>query len=96
MQKISLSLGLGLLAIWGIHNFDVNSDCFQITEAADPLNGAVLIDKCKGRTWALVNDESEGTDYDEDGNVTVTKFKTLVWTRIYRSDGTISLGDVKE
>ncbi|MBI1302050.1 MAG: hypothetical protein GC137_10435 [Alphaproteobacteria bacterium] len=95
-SQISLSLALAALVVWGIHNYDVNSSCFEIAEVGLPLNSSVMIDKCKGKTWALVNDVREVYSYDEEGYETSKKIKTLVWTRIHREDGTLSYGDIEE
>lgn len=98
MKKSQLSLSVASVALvgWGIHNYDVNSSCFEIVEVGPPLNSSVMIDKCKGRTWTLVNDVKKSYGYDEEGNATSQKFKTLVWTRIHRSHSTLSYGDIEE
>ncbi len=98
MQKpqISLSLVLIVLILWGIHNYDVNTSCYEIAEVGAPLNSSVMLDKCKGRTWALVNAEAEAYEYDEQGEETLKKFKTLEWTRIVRGDGRLSFGNIEE
>lgn len=95
-SQILLSLVLIALIVWGIHNYDVNSNCYEITQVGAPLSGTIMLDKCKGRTWTLVHDEREVYNYDEEGNETSKKIKTLVWTTILRSDGTLSYGDIKE
>lgn len=99
MQKSHVLSGFTIvaLAIWGIHNFDVNSPCYEIVEKVDLRIGSVLLDKCKGRTWTLVSDEQEYYEYDEAGNETEVSFETLVWTRIGRdNDGMLSFRDTEE
>ena len=96
-SQISLSVALFALIVWAIHNFDVNSSCYDILEVGKPLHGPILLDKCKGRTWTLVHDEDVTYEYDELGNViNSSKFRTLSWARVRRSGGHLSFGDIEE
>jgi hypothetical protein len=61
------------------------------------IHGDVLLDKCKGRTWALV--QNEATHGEIMGYVTEEEeeeVKTLVWARIHKGGGMLSFGDSKK
>lgn len=96
MKKSHMFFGLALLTLgyWATHNYDVNSSCYDILEIGKPLHGPILLDKCKGRTWTLVEDETTINQLgyvSDDGED--KKIKTLIWTSVPRGGGVVTLGD---
>ncbi len=96
MKKSHVFFGLATLALgnWGLHLYDVNSACYEIVQVAKPLNGEVLLDKCKGRTWTMVEDKTTlnklGYVTEEGGDEEVN---TVVWTRVPKGGGIVTLSD---
>ena len=96
MKKSHIFFGLAFLSLgyWGSHLYDVNSACYEIVQVGKPLHGEVLLDKCKGRTWTMVQDE---ITLSQLGYVPDTgedeKINTVVWTRVPRGGGVISLNN---
>lgn len=93
MTKPHIFFGLAILAVavYGIDKFSSNTACYEIVQVERYLNGSVLLDKCKGRTWTLV--QHEGTPAEILGYVAEEpedKVKTLVWTRVHRGEGMLS------
>ncbi len=98
MKKSHVYFGLAFLMLgyWATHNYDVNASCYDILEVGKPLHGPVLLDKCKGRTWTLVQDETTLTQLGyapDDGED--EKIKTVVWTSVPRGGGVVTF-DRKE
>ena len=60
MKKTHIFIGLAILgvAVHFIETYDANAPCFEIVEAGKPLHGDILLDKCKGRTWTMVQDDT--------------------------------------
>lgn len=95
MKKSHVFFGLALLCLgnWGLHLYDANSACYEIVQVEQPLHSEILLDKCKGRTWTLVKDKTTLTqlgyvpDNGEDEEI-----DTVVWTRVHKSGGVVTLG----
>ena len=88
MQKVqtTFSLAVILLGVWAIHNYDVNSSCYEIVDAGPPLGSSILLNKCKGLTWMPVKGDITISDWVENDEgvyeeVFETK-KSMVWVRI--------------
>lgn len=96
-SQIYLSIAALGVALYGIIAYQTNQACFEITKLGNPVLGEVLLDKCEGRTWALVN--HEGTPSEIMGYATEEKeekVKTLVWTRVHQGGGMLLLGEAKK
>lgn len=81
--------------LWGLYNYDINSNCYEILDIKEHQLGSVMLDKCKGRTWTLVRDKVTMTDasgYAAEENR--EEVETLVWTRIIMSDGMLVFSDI--
>ncbi|MBL4803581.1 MAG: hypothetical protein JKY71_01845 [Alphaproteobacteria bacterium] len=94
MKKTHIFIGLAILgvAVHFIETYDANAPCFEIVEAGKPLHGDILLDKCKGRTWTMVQDDTTLSELGyvvEDGED--EEIKTVVWTRVSRGGGIVSL-----
>ena len=93
-SQIFFVLAFLMLGYWATHNYDVNASCYDILEIGKPLHGPILLDKCKGRTWTLVQDETTLTQLgyvSDDGED--EEINTVVWTRVPRGGGVITFGD---
>ena len=92
-SHVFLSLALLCLSSWGLYLYDVNSTCYEIVQVKNPLLGEILLDKCKGRTWTLVQDKVALTqlgyvpDNGEDEEV-----NTVIWTSVPRGEGVLTFG----
>ncbi len=95
MKKSHVFFGLALLCLnsWGLYLYDANNPCYEIVQVKNLLLGEVLLDKCEGRTWALVQDKATLTqlgyvpDDGEDEEV-----DTIIWTRVPRGEGVVTFG----
>lgn len=95
MKKSQVFFGLAFLMLgyWAIHNYDVNASCYDILEVGKPLHGPILLDKCKGRTWTLVQDKTTLTQLGyvpDDGED--EEINTVVWTRVPKAGGVVTFG----
>ncbi len=94
MKKSHVFFGLAFLMLgcWATHNYDVNSACYEIVAVGKPLHGEILLDKCKGRTWTMVEDT---TTLNKLGYVTEDggdeEVNTVVWTRVSKGGGIVTL-----
>ena len=96
MKKSNIFFGLAVLAIavHGIETYDTNASCYEIVEVGKPLHGDLLLDKCKGRTWAMVQDDTTLSELGyvvEDGED--KEIKAVVWTRVSRGGGIVTLNN---
>lgn len=99
MGKTHIFFGLAILAValYGIDEYGDSAACYEIVQVEGYLNGNVLLDKCKGRTWTLV--QHEATPAEIIGYIAEEKeekVKTLVWTRLHKGQGMLSFGNTEE
>lgn len=99
MKKSSIFFGLAIIgiAVHGIETYGTNAPCYEIVKVGQPLNGDILLDKCKGRTWTMVQDDTTlselGYLVEEGGE---EEIRTVVWTRVNRGGGIVSLDNKAE
>ena len=89
-----------MLIFYGINELKTKQrhiPCFEILQFEKGIARKVLLDKCRGKTWTLV--QSTGTPGEFMGYHTEEEeqeIQTLVWTRIYKGGGMLSLGEHNE
>lgn len=99
MKKSHIFFGLAILgiAVHGIETYGSNAPCYEIIEVGKPLHGDILLDKCKGRTWTMVQDDATLSELGyvvEDGED--EEINTVVWTRVSRGGGIVTLDNKAE
>lgn len=94
-SHIVFSIAALILAGYAVDSYTYKNKhipCYEIVEVGQPLHANMLLDKCKGRTWTLVQTETSMGDLgyiSEDGDD--EDINTIVWTRVVNGEGVLTI-----
>ncbi|MCB9989976.1 MAG: hypothetical protein H6867_01190 [Rhodospirillales bacterium] len=99
MKKSQIFLSIIAFAIifYGVDVYRMKkTPCYEIVQMKEVGMDDILLNKCTGRTWALVHTETFLSDLGYIGEEGDKKINTMVWTNVEKAGGVLTLKSDKE